>query len=67
MGQQAGDASSDMYDASLKGGYSLHADWFDGWDPDVMQRWVNNCDRAQVDCGIDVLGDGTQLSDKFLF
>ena len=59
--------SSDMYDASLRGGYSLHADWFDGWDPDVMQRWVNNCDRAQVDCGIDVLGDGTQLSDKFLF
>ena len=56
-----------MYDASLKGGYSLHADWFDGWNPDVMKLWVNNCDRAQVDCGIDVLGDGTQLSDKFLF
>ncbi len=59
--------SSDMYDGSLQGGYSLHADWFNGWDPTVMERWVKNCDRAQVDCGVDLLGDGTQLSDKFLF
>ncbi len=58
--------SSDMYDPSAKGGYSLHADWFNGWDQAVMQRWVQNCDRAQVDCEVDVLGDGGLLSSKFL-
>ena len=58
--------SSDMYDSSLSGGYSLHADWFGGWDPAVMARWIKNCDQAQVDCVVDLLGDGTQLGSEFL-
>ena len=59
--------ASDMYDPSGRGGYSLHADWFNGWDPAVMERWVKNCDQASVDCGVDVLGDGGALSTKFLY
>lgn len=58
--------SSDEYDRSRRGGYSLHADWFNGWEPAVINRWVKNCDRAQVDCGVNVLGDGGWLSTKFL-
>ena len=58
--------SSDMYDQSQRGGYSIHGDWFNGWDTAVMGRWVKSCDQAQVDCGVDVLGDGGWLSTRFL-
>ncbi len=58
--------SSDMYDSSQTGGYSLHADWFGGWDPAVMDLLIRNCDQAQVDCGVDVLGDGDVLGSEFL-
>ncbi len=58
--------SSDMYDPSAQGGYSLHADWFNGWDPTVMERWVKNCE-AQFDCVVDLLGDGEMLGSKLMF
>ena len=53
--------SSDAYDASKPGGYSLHGDWFNGWRPDIMQAWINNCDRASRDCRANLLGDGREL------
>ena len=53
--------SSDMYDASKPGGYSLHGDWFNGWRPDIMQAWINNCDRSTTDCKANLLGDGREL------
>jgi hypothetical protein len=55
--------SSDMYIISDKtpGGYSTHADWFNGWDTMVFGRFNNNCNRALRDCGVDVLGDGFTL------
>ena len=58
--------SSDMYDSSQTGGYSLHADWFGGWNPDVMKRWIQNCDQAQANCEVDLLGDGDMLGSEFL-
>lgn len=45
-------------DLSLPPGYSIHADWFDGWDPKIRDVWVKNCDRAAVDCHAYLLGDG---------
>jgi hypothetical protein len=33
--------SSDNYVG--QGGYSMHADWFNGWKDDVMKTWVANC------------------------
>ena len=29
--------ASDNYDSSIPAGYSLHADWFNGWKPEIMQ------------------------------
>lgn len=52
--------SSDMYDGGA-GGFSLHADWFEGWDPATMATWVNNCVK-NLDCGVDFLGDGRRLN-----
>ena len=53
--------SSDNYDKTIPGGYSLHADWFNGWDPTVLETWVKNCLQANRDCHVDLQGNGTTL------
>jgi hypothetical protein len=53
--------SSDMYDASLPGGYSAHADWFDAWDPEVVQAFVKHCDNPRMDCHSHLIGDGRAM------
>jgi hypothetical protein len=53
--------ASDTYDDALPPGYSAHADWFDAWDPAVMQAWVKGCDAAGLDCHSHLLGDGREL------
>ncbi|HEX2542201.1 MAG TPA: DUF1996 domain-containing protein [Caldimonas sp.] len=50
--------ASDSYDVSKPGGYSLHADWMNGWDPVVSDLWGIKCMREQRDCGSANLGDG---------
>jgi Domain of unknown function (DUF1996) len=50
--------SSDSYSTSIPGGHSMHADWFDGWKPDIMRAWFNGCVRARADCHAHLLGDG---------
>lgn len=57
--------SSDAYDKSAPAGYSLHADWMNGWMPEVMNVWITNCNRASKDCSMDNLGDGRALSPTF--
>lgn len=54
--------SSDNYPDD-PGGYSTHADWMNGWHPDIMDRIVSNCINAEADCGVGLLGDGTQLEE----
>jgi hypothetical protein len=56
--------ASDMYDASLPGGYSAHGDWFEGWDREVAETFVKNCDRASKDCQSHMLGDGRMIFNK---
>lgn len=53
--------SSDNYSKDLPGGFSIHADWFNGWDPKVQEIWVKNCLQANRDCHGYLLGDGTTL------
>jgi hypothetical protein len=53
--------SSDMYDKALPGGYSAHADWFEGWDPKVSEAFVKNCVNPAVDCHSHLLGDGRSI------
>lgn len=52
--------SSDRADATAPG-VSLHADWMNGWDPEIMKRIVDNCLRPAWECGVGLLGDGTRL------
>jgi hypothetical protein len=48
--------SSDVYAGPA--GYSLHADWRNGWDPDVMNALWRNCWQPRRECGSFDLGDG---------
>ncbi len=54
--------SSDMYDKAKPGGFSNHGDWFNGWQPAIMQTFVDRCLRASMDCHAELLGDGRMLS-----
>lgn len=42
-------------------GYSFHGDWVNGWDPAIVDVWLNNCVRASRDCQTNLLGDGRSL------
>jgi len=53
--------SSDNYPSTTRGGLSLHADWMNGWDEDIMSRIVKNCLNKSIDCGVNYLGDGETL------
>ncbi len=53
--------ASDAYDASMPGGYSMHSDWMDGWNPEIKRAWSDNCVKAGVDCHAHLLGDGRML------
>ncbi len=50
--------ASDTYDAALPGGYSLHADWMNGWDPAISDLWGVKCMQERRNCGSANLGDG---------
>lgn len=53
--------ASDMYDPSLPGGYSAHGDYFEGWDREVAEAFVRNCDTASMDCHSHLIGDGRMI------
>lgn len=55
--------ASDAYDASLPAGYSLHADYFMGWKPDIAQAWTSNCINRNLDCLAHLLGDGRLMQE----
>lgn len=54
--------SSDNYASTSPGGFSSHADWWNGWDQSIVNRWQANCLRAGVDCPIANLNDGWALN-----
>jgi hypothetical protein len=63
---RAGDAaywrlSSDMYSLSMRGGYSAHADWMNGWDKATINTIVSQCLRGAKDCGVGGIGNGMEL------
>lgn len=53
--------TSDMYAIGTRGGYSAHADWMNGWQPQFLDAIVNNCLKPGRDCGVNLLGDGREL------
>jgi hypothetical protein len=56
--------SSDRHHQSeLPGGSTLHADWMNGWDQDVLELWNTHCIRQKRDCANGSLGNGEILDD----
>ncbi len=53
--------ASDMYDDSMAAGFSAHADWFEGWDPEIAETFVSNCINPGKDCHSHLLGDGRTI------
>ena len=53
--------SSDMYDTSRAAGFSVHADWMNGWDPATMRDIVVECLNRARDCGVGLVRDGRTL------
>lgn len=51
--------ASDVYDGPA--GYSMHGDWWNGWDPAVAEQWTEGCVRRNRDCGSHMLGDGREI------
>lgn len=52
--------SSDVYEGTA--GWSLHADWWNGWHEPTFQRVVDNCYADGLDCQMNLLGDGEALN-----
>ena len=53
--------TSDMYPITMRGGYSAHADWMNGWSAAELETIVVRCLQASKDCGVNALGDGRAL------
>jgi hypothetical protein len=53
--------ASDTYDPSIPAGYSSHADWFNGWKPQIMDAFVQHCDQPPKDCHAHLLGNGQKM------
>lgn len=56
-------ADSYVVDADNPGGASLHADWFNGWHPSVMEAILETCIQERLDCHDGNLANGFRLSD----
>jgi hypothetical protein len=56
--------ASDGYTASdeTPGGLSLHGDWFNAWEPEVLHAVLENCVQGQLDCHDGNLANGLRLS-----
>jgi hypothetical protein len=55
--------SSDNYPyTGTNAGYSAHADWFNGWQKEISDRWTRGCVNARKDCHAHLLGDGGTLN-----
>lgn len=43
------------------GGYSMHADWINGWDPKLPPIWTTLIINRKLSGGSHMLGDGTEM------
>jgi hypothetical protein len=46
---------------TVKGGWSLHGDWFNGWHPEVMQAIIDQCLKRGFDCHDGNIANGWRL------
>ena len=52
--------ASDNY-TNGPGGYSMHADWINGWDPKLPPIWTTLIINQKLSGGSHMLGDGTEM------
>lgn len=52
--------SSDNY-VGGQGGYSMHADWINGWDPSLPPIWTTRVLNQTLDAGSGLIGDGREM------
>jgi hypothetical protein len=57
------DPEPDMYEDP---GESAHADWYNGWDPAIMDRIVEQCLNPGLDCQMNNIGDDPAVSGTLL-
>ncbi|MGB1250226.1 MAG: DUF1996 domain-containing protein [Candidatus Promineifilaceae bacterium] len=57
--------AADGYEVTAEnhGGLSLHADWFNGWNPTIMEAILETCIKQQYDCHNGNLANGWRLSE----
>jgi hypothetical protein len=53
--------SSDMYKSSTPGGWSIHGDWFNGWQQSASEKFVRECTGKPADCHAHLLGDNVEM------
>lgn len=53
--------SSDHMYPNLPKGATLHADYFEAWDNEVKDMWLDNCIGRKLNCSGGDLGNGRQL------
>ena len=53
--------ASDNYSNNLPGGYSVHGDWVNGWDENLLAGIVKNCLNAKKDGHAHLLCDGRKI------
>ncbi len=55
--------SSDNFSVGngVRGGWSLHGDWFNGWHPELMQTLIDSCLKRGLDCHDGSLANGWRL------
>ena len=57
--------SSDNEKATNLHGVSIHGDWFYGWQPKIVDRWIPACVKRVATCGSHMLGDGWVMGFDF--
>lgn len=58
--------SSDEHDdMTMPAGSTLHGDWWNGWNRNVLTTWTRECLRNSRDCDTGNLGDGTAMKREF--
>lgn len=54
--------SSDEMHPELPAGSTMHADYFEGWDPTVKAMWEDNCIDRMLNCVGGALGNGYSMN-----
>lgn len=59
--------SSDRHETmNMPAGSTLHADWWNGWNRQILSTWTRECLQQSRDCDTGNLGNGTAMRREYL-